>query len=78
MLGLQLLEGSFTASQVGLENASHLLFKLLSLVAMMQDLDGLLESDGNEKADRDRRNVYEEVFPGVDRQMACVDVEHRC
>ena len=73
MLGLQLLEGFFIEFQVGLENASHLVFKLLSLVAMMQDLDGLLESDGNEKAYRDSRNVYEEIFPGVDRQVGCVD-----
>ena len=78
MLHLQLLECFFIALQVGFENASHLVFKLLSLVAMMQDLDTLLESDGNEKAYRDGRNVYEEVFPGVDRRMGCVDFEHRC
>jgi hypothetical protein len=78
MLRLQLLEGYLIAFQVGFENASHLVFKLLSLVAMMQNLDALLESDGNEKADRDGRNVYEEVFPSMDRRMGCVDFEHRC
>jgi len=58
MLGPQLLESFFIAFQVGFENVSHLVFKLLSLVAMMQGLDGLLEPDGNEKAYRDSRNVY--------------------
>ena len=47
MLSLQLPEGIFTTLQVGFEDASHLVFKLLSLVAMMKELDGLLESDGN-------------------------------
>jgi hypothetical protein len=46
-------------------------------MAMLQDLDGLLESDGNEKAYRDSRNVYEEIFPGVDRQVGWVEFEHR-
>jgi hypothetical protein len=77
MLGLQLLEGSFIAFQVGFENASHLVFKLLSLVAMMQELDGLLESDGYEKAYRDSRNVYEEISPGMDRRVRRVNFEHR-
>jgi hypothetical protein len=76
MLGLQLLEGIFITLQVGLENASHLVLKLLSLVAMMKELDGLLESDGNEKADRDNRNVYEEIFPGADGGVGSVDIEH--
>ena len=66
MLGFQLLEGFFVALQVGFENASHLVFKLLSLVAMMKELDGLFETDGNEKADRDGRYVYEKIFPSVD------------
>ncbi len=78
MLGLQLLEGSFIASQVGFENVSHLVFKLLSLVSMMEGLDGLLEPDGNEKAYRDSCNVYEEIFPGMDRQVRRVNFEHRC
>ena len=70
-------EGFFIAFQVRFENASHLIFKLLSLVAMMQGLNGLLEPDGNEKAYRDGRNVYQEIFPGVDRRVGCVDFEHR-
>ena len=45
---------------------------------MMQDLDGLFESDGNKQAYRDSRNVYEEILPGVNRQVRCVDFEHRC
>lgn len=78
MLGLQLAEGIFIAFQVGLENASHLVFKLLSLLTMMQHLDGLLESDGNEKTYRDSRIVYEKILPRVNRQVGCVDFEHRC
>ena len=78
MLGLQLPEGSFIAVQVGLEYVSHLIFKLLSLVAVMQGLNGLLEPDGNEKAYRDSRNVYEESLPCVNRQVGRVNFEHRC
>ena len=78
MLGLELPEVSFIALQVGFENATHLVFKLLSLVTMMQGLDGLLESDGNEKAYRDGRNVYEEGLPRVNRQVGRVNFEHRC
>ena len=39
--------------------------KLAELVAMMQSLDRLLDPDGDEEADADGSDVYEEDAPGM-------------
>ena len=46
------------------------------LVSMMEELDGLFQSNGNEQADDDRREMNEEVLPGVDSFVGSVNVEH--
>jgi hypothetical protein len=50
--------------------------RLRDLVTMVEELDGLLQSDGNEQADDDGRDMDEEVFQGVDGFVGSVDVEH--
>jgi hypothetical protein len=44
---------------------------------MVDELDGLLEADGDEQADDDGGDVDEEVFPGVGGFVGRVYVEHR-
>jgi len=55
---------------------AHLLHQHLSLVAMVEGFDGLLEADGDEQADADGGDVDEEVAPGVGGFVGWVDVEH--
>ena len=51
-------------------------FELLKLVVVVDELDGLLETYGDDEADDDGRDVDEEVFPGVGGFVGRVDVEH--
>jgi hypothetical protein len=55
---------------------AHLLYQHLSLVAMVEVLDCLLEADGDEQANTDGGDVDEEVAPGVGGGVGRVDVEH--
>lgn len=48
-----------------------------ALVAVIDGLNGLLERDGDEQTDDDGRNVNEKVFPGMDRLVRSVNIEHR-
>jgi hypothetical protein len=45
-------------------------------MAVVEVLDGLLEADGDEKADDDGGDVDEEVAPGVGGGVGRVYVEH--
>ena len=45
-------------------------------VVLVDALDGLLESDGDEQADDDGGDVDEEVAPGVGGVVRGMDVEH--
>jgi hypothetical protein len=49
---------------------------LAQLMAVVDSLDGLLNSDGDEQADDDGGDVDEEVAPGVGGLVGRVDVEH--
>jgi hypothetical protein len=46
------------------------------LVAVVEELDGLFKADGNQQANGDRRDMDEEIFPGVDGCVGSVDVKH--
>ena len=48
----------------------------MQLMAMVDELDGLLEADGDEETDDDGGDVDEEVAPGVCGVVWWVDVEH--
>jgi hypothetical protein len=48
------------------------------LVAVVEVFNGLLEADGNEKAEDDGGDVDEEVAPAGGGVMGRVDVEHGC
>jgi hypothetical protein len=48
-----------------------------NFVTSVDGLYGLFESDGNDQTNYDRRNVYEKVFPGMDRLVGSVNIEHR-
>jgi hypothetical protein len=50
--------------------------KRLALVPLVKELDGLLEADGDENADDHDREMDEDVAPGVDGFVWCVDVDH--
>jgi hypothetical protein len=54
----------------------ELLLELLTLMAVMDELDGLFEADGEEQAKADGAHVDEKVFPGVDGFVRRVDVDH--
>jgi len=45
-------------------------------MTMVEELDALLEADGDEQADADGGYVDEEVAPGVSGFVGWVDVEH--
>jgi hypothetical protein len=48
-------------------------------VMVMNALDSLLETHGNEQADDDRGNVNEKVSPGVNSVIGWMHIEHvRC
>jgi hypothetical protein len=47
------------------------------LMAMVEEFDGLLDADGDAKADDDGGDVDEEVSPRVGRMLGRVNVEHR-
>jgi hypothetical protein len=47
-------------------------FGTLSMV--VEGFDGLLETDGDNEADNDGSDVDEEVAPGVNGFVGCVDV----
>jgi hypothetical protein len=53
----------------------QVLEELLTLVMMVDELNRLLETDGDDEADDDGGDVDEEVFPGVDGLVGRVDVE---
>jgi hypothetical protein len=55
----------------------QIFFELLTLVAMVEKLDSLLEPDRNQKADRNRRDVDKKIFPRVDGSVGSMNVEHR-
>ncbi len=57
---------------------AEVFLELMALVAMVDELDGLLETDGDDEADDDGGDVDEEVFPGVGGFVGRVDVEHGC
>jgi hypothetical protein len=54
----------------------ELIEQLTALMAVMDELDSLLEADGDEEADADGGDVDEEVFPGVGGLVGRVDIEH--
>jgi hypothetical protein len=45
-------------------------------MAIVEELDGLLEQDGDEQADDDRRDVQQESAPGVHRLVRRVNFVH--
>jgi hypothetical protein len=45
-------------------------------MVMVDGLDALLETDGNEEADADGGDVDEEVAPGVGGMVGWVNVQH--
>ena len=51
---------------------------LAQLVMLVDALDGLFESDGDEQTDDNGGDVDEEVAPGVGGVVWRVDVEHGC
>lgn len=48
----------------------------LSFVRPITSETGLIKADCNEEPDRDRRDMDEEVFPGMDDFVRSVDVKH--
>ena len=54
---------------------AELLAGLLQLMVVVDELDGLLEADGDEEAEDDGGDVDEEVAPGVGGAVGWVDVE---
>jgi hypothetical protein len=50
--------------------------KLMALVTVMDELDGLFERDGDEEADDYGDDVDEEVAPGACCMVGGVDIEH--
>jgi hypothetical protein len=74
-----------TALEGGLGEAQAILFALgaeggasfSDLVAVVQELDRLLEADGDEETDNDGGDVEEEVAPGAGGVVERVDVEHK-
>ncbi len=50
--------------------------EVIPLMTMMEELNSLLESDGDEQANDNGGDVDEEVAPGVNRMMGWMDVEH--
>ncbi len=52
------------------------LLKVRALVAVVEELDGLLERKGEQKADRDGGDVNEELTPGVGGMRRGMDVDH--
>jgi len=52
--------------------------QFVALMAVVEELDGLLEADGNEEADDDGGDVDEEVAPGMGGGVGRMDVQHRC
>jgi hypothetical protein len=49
----------------------------MELITVVEELDRLLEADGDEEADADGGNVDEKIVPGACCVMGGVDVEHR-
>ncbi len=54
----------------------RLFFEQVALMQVVEVLDGLLETDGDEEADRDGDDVDEKVGPGMSGLVGCVDVDH--
>lgn len=61
---------------VALELDGQLPARLSQLVAVMDELDSLLQADCDEQPDCDRRDMDEEIFPGMDSSVGSVDVKH--
>jgi hypothetical protein len=69
-------EVSRVAAEVDPELVAQVVFELVALMKVVEVLDSLLEADSDEEADRDGRDVDEEVSPGVFGFVGSVDVEH--
>jgi hypothetical protein len=52
------------------------LARLGDLVAMVKELNGLLEPDGDKQADGDGGDMSEKVFPRAGGSVGSMDVEH--
>jgi len=74
-LGLQADQRLANDGQIALSLRAHVLGEGVTLMAMMDGFDGLLEADGDEQADDDGGDVDEEVAPGVGGVVGWVDVE---
>jgi hypothetical protein len=57
---------------------AEVFLELTTLVAVMDELDGLLKANGDEQAEDDGGDVNEEVAPGAGGVVSWVDVEHGC
>jgi hypothetical protein len=55
---------------------AKVVFQLMALVTVVEGLDGLLETDGDEQADGDGGDMDEEVSPGAGGVVGGMDVEH--
>lgn len=56
----------------------EIFLELMALMAMVDELDGLLEGDSDEQAEDDGGDVDEEVAPSGGGVVGGMDVEHRC
>ena len=65
-------------SLIGEAFLAKLLMGLVREVAVVEVLDGLLKSDGDQKTENDGGDVDEEVAPGGGSVMCGMDVEHGC
>ena len=59
---------------IGDKSLVHLFLQMRAFAAIMDDLDNLLQPDGEQETDRDHGNMHDEIAPVVNALLRCVNM----